>query len=315
MVRSEIFYLTPYWPQIGLSGGAQAIVPGEVNAVGYDGAVSRPQHPIANVAANVAYLLTRKRWVGSTLPPLVLAAGVGMWSLPIFWWIGAIVAVIGALLIMAVAWWDAQSDDLDTVALARDQVFEGLVAPLLEHAAQTPRMSASDRRSQLEMVAKMVAADLVSAFQPVPEVRVVVYAISDDKQKLTPIAYKGRPHKPGNFVRGTDRGDRAFAVLEGLNRRFIAVPDLSNARPEEWAGSGEGYTTFISAPIGDGKLSYGLLTVDGPVAGSLDAQHGSTMATFAAALGIFFAEAKRSSGGGGTSSTIRTPSGGPSGHN
>ena len=88
----------------------------------------------------------------------------------------------------------------------------------------------------------------------------------------------------------------AVGVYQGeLTERFYIVADLEREGPQSpyWAGTGSRYRTFISAPIRSTEHAFGMVTIDAPVPGSLDHQHGSTIALFAAALGILFAEAAR----------------------
>lgn len=210
-----------------------------------------------------------------------------------WWWFLVIVAV--ALPFPGVFWRRRAAED-EVQSDARERLMEESLPALLELAATTTSQPRDDRRRVAESAVLRVAGDLRNAFEDVAGVRVVVFRINDDGLQMDPYQPAGRHDRPGAFVRGTVRGDKAFAVLEG-NAAFVMVENLDETAPGEWAGTGEGYKTFITAPIRSSVEGYGLLTVDAPIAGSLDERHGTTLALFASALGVFFAEATRSGGG------------------
>lgn len=218
--------------------------------------------------------------------------GAGITISP-YWWILIVAAV--ALPIPGIFWRRRAAED-DVRSDARERLMEESLPALLELAATTTSQLRDERRRVAESAALRVVGDLRNAFDDVAGVRVVVFRINDDGTRMDPLQPAGRHDRPSSFMRGTDRGDKAFAVLEG-DPPFVMVENLDAATPGEWAGTGDGYKTFITAPIRSSVEGFGLLTVDAPVAGSLEPRHGATLALFASAIGVFFAEATRSGGG------------------
>ncbi len=212
-------------------------------------------------------------------------------------WIGALgIAVVSAALPLPGFFWRKRLSSDDERGDARDRLLEESLRPLLELAATSTSQPRAARQRAAQSAADNAVRDLRNAFSDVSGIRVVVFKISDAGDAMLPYAQAGRQDRPGPFERGTARGDKAFAVLEG-SRPYVIVENLDHVDPEEWQGTGTGYRTFISAPIRSADEGLGLLTVDAPVASALDARHGSTLVLFAAAVGVFFAEATRSGGG------------------
>ncbi|WP_162175471.1 GAF domain-containing protein [Paraoerskovia marina] len=208
------------------------------------------------------------------------------------WW-GATAVIVGVLVGVAALSWERQDDTLEVRTEARDRLLEQELAPLLDAAASTTGLARQDRIREAHAAAARAVASLCGAFDDVPGVRAIVFLVSDDGTRMTTAQSAGRSQRPGDFVRGTERGDKAFDVLLRERRRQVTVANLTDADPNEWAGSGDGYGTFISAPIRSGSEGFGLLTVDAEIPGTLDRSHASTVALFAAALAVLFAETAR----------------------
>ena len=198
--------------------------------------------------------------------------------------------------VAATAWKRREQEDEET-SDARALLLEQSLRPLLELAATTTSQPRSERLRTAKSAAERVVVELANAFSDVPGVRVVVFRVSEDGSVMEPGQPGGRQDRPSAFVRGTPRGEKAFEVLQG-SKPSVRVPDLAEMDSDEWQGTGDGYQTFISAPIRSSEDGLGLLTVDAPVANALEERHGATRALFAAALGVLFAEAVRGGGGG-----------------
>lgn len=202
------------------------------------------------------------------------------------------VIVFGSLL-----YWRSKSDSSDDTLAARELLLEESLSPILEQLADAAPQPAAQRRETAKRLAERACTELAAkAFATIPGVRVCVFVISDDAKQMACAAKAGRNQRPKSFDRGTDRGDKAFEVLNNpLPYLFAADLDNTSAQ-DEWAGSGDGYRTFITAPIRSSDTGFGLLTIDAPKAGDLDDRHGRTIALYAAALAVAYAEATRSPG-------------------
>lgn len=257
------------------------------------GGVNKPVNPLLATASWLGYNAHRHKPVALLLSGLLVAFG-GVLAGSSVWW-GATPILVGVTIPALDLWWERKSESNDVLASAREKVLEEALAPLLELAATTTFRNRDERSKVADGAAMRVASDLRSAFSDVPGVRAVVFVVTADGQKMTPSFPAGRPDRPGDFERGTPRGDSAFRILDELTERFYIVEDLEREGHESrfWAGTGSRYRTFISAPIRSTEHAYGMVTIDAPTPGSLDHQHGSTIALFAAALGILFAEAAR----------------------
>jgi hypothetical protein len=219
-----------------------------------------------------------------------VAVGGGIFTQAIL--LGLAIILFGGLIPAVGLYWKRKGGALDDTAAGRERLLEGVLQPLLVRTASVVSMQKDEREREAKRAAEKVVDDLRWAFGTVPEVRTVVYGVSDDGQRMVPLFHAGRPSDPGNFVRGTPRGDKAFEVLRG-KEPYISVRDLDTDRPAQWAGSGAGYRTFITAPIRSREDGFGLLTIDAPTAGTLDSRHARTLSLFAATLGVLFAEAAR----------------------
>lgn len=255
-----------------------------------------PDNPVKTLAMFVGYHVERRAPLALAISTVLLAGGGAVLTANLA--VGVPMVVVGAGIPGLQQYWTRKSDSADDVAAAREKLLlEQELQPLLEYAATATNHPRAERRKDAEKAAARAVAGLRNVFTTVRGVRVVVFVVSADGQRMCPLQPGGRQDRPGPFVRGTPRGDKAFEVLEDPRKNFIIVPDLDKAAPEEWEGTGEGYRTFISAPIRSQEDGYGLLTIDAPDPGSLDDRHASTVALFAAALGVLYAEAARGGGG------------------
>lgn len=264
----------------------------------------RPQNPLTEAVLLLGWWSSRnKEW--SVLVTGLLAAvggymtdnepqfGPAKFTFHAPWW-GLGLLAMAAFMAFSRVYWERKDDSAEVRAEVRDRFFEEDLAPLLSTAAtiaSIPRRV--ERISEAKRAADRTVLILRNAFIDVADVRVVVFRVSDDGQRMTPDHMAGRPQRPGDFVRGTARGDKAFEVLEKHSKRTLVVPDLDKEDVDTWEGTGDGYKTFITAPIRSDTEGYGLLTVDAPEPESLDRAHATSLAMFAAALAVVLAEAAR----------------------
>lgn len=182
--------------------------------------------------------------------------------------------------------------------------FADVFSELARSAADMADKNKTDRAADFAVLVKQAVAAIAWVVHgDIPGIRAVVYQVSDDDTQMEVVAWT-----PGNFrsapqpfIRGTDRGDKAFATLRGGESLF--VDDISKA-PEQWAGSGVGYNTFITTPIVSPTVGFGLLTVDAPETDSLTEDDENDLRLIAGILAMIFAEKTRRTPG-------RSPSGTP----
>lgn len=253
---------------------------------------SPPQNPLVAAWRWLGYWGDRGEPIVTTATLLGTTGGAAGLAVSGWWWV---LIVVAALLPLPGVFWRRREGADEERADARERLMEESLPRLLELAATTTSQPRSDRTRMLESAVHRVVGDLRNAFDDVSGVRVVVFRITDDGTRMIPFEPAGRHDRPNPFVRGTERGDKAFAVLNWPHS-YVMVQNLSETAPGEWAGTAEGYSTFITAPIRSSDEGFGLLTVDAPTPGSLEERHASTLALFASALGVFFAEATRGGG-------------------
>lgn len=232
--------------------------------------------------------------IGGLTGGALFSSGDLPWTVRILGLAGGIVATLPSA---GNLYWDSKNEDAEDVTAARERVMDESIPPLLEEICSLTTSSKRAREAAMTQAAKTVVKDLLVAYSGVTGVRAVVYSVSSDAKRMTALATAGRSQRPGPFVRGTTRGDKAFETLN-IPENFLFEPNIAEASGR-WAGSGNGYVTFISAPIRVGDEGYGLLTLDAPKVGDLDARDGSTVSLLAATLSIYFSEANRTARNGG----------------
>jgi transcriptional regulator with GAF, ATPase, and Fis domain len=189
-------------------------------------------------------------------------------------------------------------ENLDAVADAMTLI-RSAVTPI---AVLLSELRAADGRKRSELLGRLqshaVAACLLP-FERVEGARAILYVVADDGKSMTPIWHFGRQDDPGPHVRGSLRGDRAFRQLENNETLFIADLDAAKKEhPKVWAHCGEGYATFVAAPIAANHKGFGMLSVDAPIPGTIGSRHVQFVETLASLLGIAYLDTKlRSSHG------------------
>ncbi|MGH3358690.1 MAG: hypothetical protein ACRDO7_07785 [Nocardioidaceae bacterium] len=251
--------------------------------------MQQPPNPLTATLRWLGYVAHRYEPIALLISGISLTVGGSLigWS----WWVASLPIVVGAALPALALAWSRRITAHDDVVQAREKLLEEALAPLLEFAATVTSRPRAVRRKDAEMAASNASRDLKNAFDAVRGVRVVVFVVSDDGSRLMPSAPSGRQVRPRPLERGTAAGDRAFAILEKLGERFV-IEESASTVPSEGTAA-DAYQTSLTVPIRSTEDGFGLLTIDAPGSGSLDRSHGSTVALFAAALGVLFAEAAR----------------------
>lgn len=223
------------------------------------------------MAAEIGDQVDRRPWLSAAVS-LVGTAGASIllaiaepWSILV----GAVVILLSGAPQLIAAWWRGQAAEsamsvkVEQRILVKDAL-NPLAALIGDFMDATP-----DKKD--EAFGKLVAHGASSCLLSHPNeagVRVVIFAVTEDQSTMEVVFRAGRDQVPNPFVRGNPRGDKAFRVLE--SRKPIHVEDLTKLHRNTWAGSGEGYKTFITVPIFDSYGAFGMLSIDAPEPASLD---------------------------------------------
>ncbi len=155
----------------------------------------------------------------------------------------------------------------DERAMLRRDLRDAL-KPIPELVSQLPSLGYRDRALRLQGIAQACATGLYMLLAPrVPEMRANVFVLEDSPDRMLWLAHVGRGDPPGAFVAGTPRGDAALDFITALEPTLYH--DLSIAFPLGHEEEAAGYSTFVAVPIWSDRSVHGMITVDGPVSGSL----------------------------------------------
>jgi hypothetical protein len=182
--------------------------------------------------------------------------------------------------------------DLEDLA-ERHSIVADTFAEIASAAADMADMSKAERERAFERLVKQsVDAIAYVLHGDIPGVRAVVYQVNAAETIMEPVdkASTGYRTPPSPFVAGTVRGDKAFQILRLGQSRF--VDDIATA-PHDWAGSGNGYNTFITTPIITPTGAFGLVTVDAPLTDTLTEEDENDLRLIAGILAVVFAEYRR----------------------
>lgn len=205
--------------------------------------------------------------------------------------LGAVALVVGALPEIAGAWWRSQEESGGADAVVEAQVLiRQSLTPLAEMTALMAQR-ADDREVLFAKACQHATASCLMPFKDRQDLRALVFAVDDGGRTMSTIAQSGRLGHSEGFDRSTTRGRLAFKVLE--DSVTVHIVDLDEAREERsqaWAGSGQGYRSFVTVPIAVGTRGYGLLTVDTPQAYAFGRTDILFVELVASMLGGLFAE-------------------------
>lgn len=175
----------------------------------------------------------------------------------------------------------------------RHSVVADAFAEIASASAEMADMSKAERERAFERLVKQsVDAIAYLLHGDIPGVRAVVYQVDAAETLMEPVDKASNGHRmpPSPFVAGTVRGDKAFQILRSGRSRF--VDDIATA-PDDWAGSGNGYNTFITTPIITPTGAFGLVTVDAPLTDTLTEEDENDLRLIAGILAVVFAEYRR----------------------
>ncbi|RAX43712.1 hypothetical protein DQ354_19275 [Arthrobacter sp. AQ5-06] len=154
-------------------------------------------------------------------------------------------------------WWDA----LAAWGEVNSSLLISLFGDSARFAADSVGQSKARRESRRDELAGKIAGYLVRSYPKLKDVRVIVYEMNDDSTELIPLRSEGRRQPSGSFVKGDGgRGDKAIHFVTS-NSPPKLVENTKKADPG-WKGSGDGYKSYISAPIVSARGHHGMLTID-----------------------------------------------------
>lgn len=204
-----------------------------------------------------------------------------------------VVAVLFTVPELCASWWRGEEEKEHGNALTTQHLmYRNALKPIADLTAQMLNEDGAERDATFRQALQQAVGSCVLRYENGLEVRALVFAVSDDGKTMRCVARAGRDQEPKTFDRGTRRGNKAFKALEG--RKVVPVSDLRK-KPREWAGSGEGYECFVTAPIIDSNGGYGLLSIDAPLAGTFSDSDVKFVELVASMLAVLFADRSRTS--------------------
>ncbi|WP_431278283.1 GAF domain-containing protein [Leifsonia poae] len=141
----------------------------------------------------------------------------------------------------------------------------GLLATTLEPiqraAAAMVIQNKAERDATFQVLVKELLEALRFVYSGVEGLRAVVYTFDDARRNMNVVGQvsHGRRDAAGPFLEGTKRGKLAMDRVRSNKPLFVA--DIADA-PNDWAGSGKGYNTFIAYPVTSSAAAYGMVTLD-----------------------------------------------------
>lgn len=142
-----------------------------------------------------------------------------------------------------------------------------------------------------ELAVHMVNA-LSRVYSRIPDVRATVYELNSDQDRLTPLQHAGERRPTGDFTAGDERGKAAIDFVLG-DKGAELVSDVRKSGRPGWNGSGNGYRTYIAAPIVSKSGFHGMITIDAPNPGDLTHHDKRVIDLAASILSVGFAHTKK----------------------
>lgn len=257
---------------------------------------SRGAHRVRAVAWPV--VITAAPTAAFQLPNLVVSTGLRLAL------VGFGLLVLVASVVLQVVRARRSSASLETAEHEQGTAVRyafGQLATRLVRFTELPRPA---RRTELPTFADRVAVALAFyLLADVPDVRANVYQLSGDLRRLEPIGHGGAGDTAGVFRAGTPYGDRNLEwVLLGGGPRIVGDRIADVDADEDDPGFAPRYTSYVSVVIRSDEYSFGMLTVDSPVADAfsdLDAKLVVVVASLmAVAFSLTYAEPGRARGRG-----------------
>lgn len=133
---------------------------------------------------------------------------------------------------------------------------------------------------------------LSRVYSRIPDIRAIVYELNNEQDQLTPLKHAGERKPTGEFTLADERGRAAIDfVLSDDGAELIS--DVHKNRREGWNGSGNGYRTYIAAPIVSKSGFHGMITIDAPKPGDLTPHDKRVIDLAASLLSVGFAHIRK----------------------
>ncbi|MEI2715402.1 MAG: GAF domain-containing protein [Candidatus Nanopelagicales bacterium] len=187
------------------------------------------------------------------------------------WWLagpGVALALLAILLQVLKEWGAYLRTELDKEADTGTIItIKNALHPVVEAVAiLTQAQDPADKPKFLQRIADHICQALLLMFNEITEVRAVLYR--QEGSALKPVTYAGRGRTPRDFKATDPRGRKALAMVR--KRDHVYVPDIDDANPDLYGGTGSGYRCFISVSVQTPEKTYGMLTVDTPELDAFD---------------------------------------------
>ena len=169
-------------------------------------------------------------------------------------------------------------------SMVDEQVLLRQFAVISQRLAEGVSMTAKQRAAGLGELRSDLLNNLVIACREIDDPRVVFYELNPAQTELVVKKKVGDRATTGSFKRGDARGDAAIDfVLNNPAGHSKLIPNVKKEQLSGWAGSGNGYETYISTVVGNAQGPIGMLAIDAKTAGALTSAD-KTFASLAAGL-------------------------------
>lgn len=120
------------------------------------------------------------------------------------------------------------------------------------------------RRLMLRDIARQCCNALIALTPESSGVRVAVFEVQPDPDRIAPIAHAGRSEQPRTFAASSDEGTEVLGYLNRVPPKPELYQDTAKRAPSHYYGDRERYRSFIRVPIWANGFVFGMLTVDAP---------------------------------------------------
>lgn len=191
---------------------------------------------------------------------------------------------------------DAEIESATQEAVELQAALKAAFLPVVHDLRELAACKSNEREAKLVRLVGRALGMAPMLITSAEKYRMVVYrreSGSGLKTQLVVMNYftppgNGRDEEPRPFISGDGgRGDKVLAWLaKARNPKFIG--NVADETDPDWQGSGNGYATYISAPLKHKDRVYGMLTVDSAEPGDLDPTDERVMRLLAGLITVGF---------------------------